>query len=186
MPKNNDFITFGIGAEETVWFVPKGTLINEDPFQVPHTSAVSLGFISEDGIKDKPGNGDLEAINDMNGTPVVFKSGAYEPSVSLSLLQSGNDYDVDKVVYGASNVIGSPDDYKVLKNKNNKSEGVIVIDYIFENGARERNVYPNATIQLSDEITNNATDLRVLPVTISLAVDSEGNASTSYKKEIAG
>lgn len=185
MPKNAEFITYGKGPADgdAVFFAPSGTTIPNDPFEDMPDTAIGLGHVSDEGDTETPGYGDAEAVYDQDGTPVKYADGDYEPTIAFSLLQSGNDFDVDQVVYGADNVIGSKDEYTINKHAKNKSVGIVVINHEFDNGARERSIYPNATIRLSDDIQNTYTDLRVLPVSVIPAVDSTtGFIGTTTKK----
>ncbi|MFV0395783.1 MAG: hypothetical protein ACK5LC_15585, partial [Coprobacillaceae bacterium] len=141
--RDAQFITYGKGpvSDDTIWFAKPGTTIETDPFKIPATTAVGLGFVSDEGDTETPGYGDAEAVYEQNGTPVIYSAGEYAPSIAANLMQSGNDFEVDKVVYGEDFVSGTAENYTITKNAANKSVGIVVVDHQFDNGARERAIY---------------------------------------------
>lgn len=184
--RRNDKVSYGkhVKNKDVIFFAPLGTPIDPDPFKIPHENAIGLGIVSSEGDKKTPGYGDKKPVPDMNGVPVLYEQGEYEPKIEANLMQTANDFEIDKVVYGDENVIGVEGNYKVLENESNGSRGVIVIDHEFDNKSRERQVYKDANIQLSGEIVNNKKDPRVFPITITPIVDSDtGNACETYKKD---
>lgn len=189
MAKDTTKITFGkeIDGQENVYFAPLGTVIDTSPFSDISAveGIVGLGEISEDGIAVTPGHSDSDPVLNMSGSPVIYTSGEYTPSLAFSLMQAGNDFEVDQVVFGKNNVVGTKEEYSVAHNKNNKSEGMLIIDTQFDNGARERKICKHMTIQLSDDIVDNYQDVRLLPCIIKPKVDLDGNAFKSYKEEKA-
>lgn len=177
-------VTFGKGPldSDTVWFAEKDTVIETDPFKVPAATAIGLGHVSDEGDTKTPGYGDPEVVYNQNGLPVKHSDGEYEPSITFNLMQAGNDFDVDKVVYGKDNVIGNEDVYYINEHAGNKSVGIVIIDHTFDNGAKERQVYSNATIKLSGDIVNNYSEVRMLPITVTPTVDENGYSCITYKK----
>ena len=187
--KDSNLITYGKGILEGdhIFYIPTTTTteieeLKNTEFKVLSVNgAIGLGEVSEDGVSTSPGHGDPEAVRNQAGAPVIHSRGEYEPSVSFNLMQTAGDIDVDRVIYGKENVIGTKENYTINKNVNNQSRGVFVIDTQLDNGGLERTIYPNASIQLSDDVVDNYTEVRLYPVTLTPSVDVKGNASYTIK-----
>lgn len=187
--KNSNYITYGKGVQDDdhVWYVPlsqksKITDLKDTAYDVSTIEgAVGLGEVSEEGVAETPGYGEPEAVRNQSGSPVTHSDGDFEPSTTFSLMQTGGDIEVDKVIYGAENVTGTINNYTIKKNSNNKATGIFVIDTMLDNGGKERTIYPNAVLKLSDDVVDNYTDVRLYPVTLTPSVDEFGQIAYTVK-----
>ncbi|MDL2211648.1 hypothetical protein LJB88_02100 [Erysipelotrichaceae bacterium OttesenSCG-928-M19] len=195
--KNNEHITYGKGLLEGdhIWYIASNNSEDVEALKdITKTvdeilpNAVGLGEVSDEGVTKTPGYGESEAVRNQAGSPVIHSDGDYEPSSAFSLMQTAGDKSVDEVLFGKNNIIEDANGgYVIKENSGNNSKGIFVIETSYDNGGKERTIYPNGLIKLSDDVVYNYSDVNLYPVTITPSVDEFGNAAYTVKSSgIAG
>ena len=164
------------------YYAPSGTTPPSDASTALANTYKCLGFISEDGVRNS-NERDNTTIKDWNGDSVLLVNTGMTDTWSTTLIEVMN-MDVLKVVFGASNVSGALATGITVKANNYAQEAaVFVFEMVFNGNVLHRVVLPNAYVSEVGEITYAAGQAVGFPITLTAAVDANGNSHYEYTKE---
>ena len=179
MTQNAQNVTYGKPkVEGAIWTAPLGTKLPVDAVEKLDIAFKSLGYVSEDGLKNE-NTIESEAIKAWGGDTVLVIQNEKTDTFTYKLIELLN-VDVLKEVYGEDNVTGTLETGITIKaNAKELPEHVIVIDMLLK-GALKRIVIPNAKVSEIAEIEYVDEDAAGFELTITAIPDAEGNSHTSY------
>lgn len=160
---------------------PIGTQLPTDASTDLNSAFKSLGYISDDGMKNN-NSSTSNPIKAWGGNTVAEGSGEKTDTFQVSLLE-GTNIEVLKTVYGDANVTGtlSTGIHVSAKNTDNGYHS-----YVFEilyGEALHRIVIPKGKITEVGEITYKDDTAVMYPVTISAVEGPTGTTHDEYIKE---
>lgn len=179
MTQNAQNVTYGKPkVEGAIWTAPLGTKLPVDAVEKLDIAFKSLGYVSEDGLKNE-NTIESEAIKAWGGDTVLVIQNEKTDTFTYKLIELLN-VDVLKEVYGEDNVTGTLETGITIKaNAKELPEHVIVIDMLLK-GALKRIVIPHAKVSEIAEIEYVDEDAAGFELTITAIPDAEGNSHTSY------
>ena len=183
MATNAAYVTAGkpkVGG--AVYRAPLGTTLPTDATTALASAFVSLGYISEDGVKNN-NSPETEDIKAWGGDIVLNTLTGKEDKFTFKLLEAMNT-DVLSAVYNSGNVTGDLSTGITVKAKAEQSEAAAyVIDMVLKNGVLKRIVIPNATVSEVSEIVYADNDAVGYEVTLAAVPDSSGYTHYEYMKQ---
>lgn len=165
----------------SVYKAPAGTTLPTDAATTLASTYVSMGYISEDGVKNSVST-ESANIKDWGGTTVYTLETSKDDTFTMTFIESLNP-DVLKAVHGDSNVSGSLSaGITVNVDSDEKTPAVWVIDMIMRGNIVKRIVIPAGTITDVGEVVYKKDEVVGYEVTITAVPDSSGNYHYEYIK----
>lgn len=166
-------------AGGAVWRAPKGTTLPTDASTALANTFVSLGAISEDGLRHSFAPS-TQIIKNWGGEIVYTFSEERPDTYTATFIESMNT-ELLKTVFGNDNVtVGTGSTKTVVHNNKELDESVYVIDEVLRGGALKRTVIPCGKVTDVGEDQNVHTGLITYELTITAMVDASGNTSYDY------
>lgn len=181
---NTDHVSYGkpkVGG--AIWSAPKGITLPTDVVSELNEAFKSLGYISEDGLKNA-NSPESDEIKAWGGDTVLVVQTAKSDTFEYTLIESTNP-EVLKEIYGEDNVEGDIETGITIRaNSSEAKPHCIVIDMIMQN-AMKRIVIPNGKVKEVGEISYTDGDVIGFPTTLEAMPDEKGNTHYEYIKKIA-
>lgn len=164
-----------------IYAAPLGSTLPTDATTALDAAFVSLGYISDAGVTESQ-NVDTSETKAWGGDTVLTINNGRTFTVQFTMLEVKNA-DVQKMVYGDSNVTGALSTGITVKGNNDALEGhAIVIEKILTDDTVMRTVYPVAYITDIADVTFSDADAIGYQVTATATPDADGNSKYDYIK----
>lgn len=162
-----------------IYSAPLGTTLPTNAIAELNEAFKSLGYISEDGLKNN-NTPETDAIKAWGGDTVDVVQNEKADTFSYTLIEALN-VDVLKEVYGVNNVSGSLETMITIKANSTPLEAhSLVVDIVLKAGILKRIVIPNATISEIGEINYADEDAIGYETTLTAMPDKNGDTHTEY------
>ncbi len=177
---NTDYVSTGAPKiSGYAYRAPVGTVLPMDATTSLDSAFISLGFISEDGVKNN-NSPETEDIKDWGGTTVISPQTSKDDTWQFILIESKNT-EVLKTIYGDDNVSGDLTTGITIKANNTELEyASYVFDMVMRGGTKKRVVLPNAKVTDVGEIAYTRSDAIGYDTTLTCSADDEGNTHYEY------
>lgn len=161
---------------------PIGTALPTDASTALAASYKTLGYISEDGVKNNISRSS-SSIKAWGGKVVATPLTEFADSFGYTLIETLND-EVLKHVFGSDNVAGTLSaGLTVHVNEKDLPNIVAVIDILLTGGKAKRIVIPNGKVSELGEISYKDSEATGYAVTLSaLPDDASGDTHIEYIK----
>ena len=158
-----------------------GTELPKDTAAALNEAFKSLGYISEDGLKNtKKSEG--EQTKAWGGEIVLDNKEKAEDVFEFTLIETTNE-DVLKAVYGTANVSGTLSaGLAVNVNDEEDAPHPFVVDMLLKGGTAKRIVIPQGKIMEVGEIVYKDNEITGYPVKLLAQKDATGNTHYEYIK----
>ena len=168
-----------------VYIAPKGTTLPTDANTALATAYKSLGYLSEDGFTN---NYEIssEDIREMGGNIVLTVLTEVSDTFTFKLI-SALDAEVQKAVYGDSNVTGTLETGMAVEISGDEpEESVWVLETIMRDGALKRIVIPDGKVSSIGEIAYRRNEAVGYELTVTALLDATaGFNHKEYTKSAA-
>ena len=162
-----------------IYSAPLGTTLHTNAIAELNEAFKSLGYISEDGLKNN-NTPETDAIKAWGGDTVDVVQNEKADTFSYTLIEALN-VDVLKEVYGVNNVSGSLETMITIKANSTPLEAhSLVVDMVLKAGILKRIVIPNATISEIGEINYANENAIGYETTLTAMPDKNGDTHTEY------
>lgn len=163
-----------------VFRAPVGTTLPTDALTALNSAFVDMGYISEDGVTNS-NSPESEIIKAWGGTPVLTVMTSKDDTWQATFISAMN-VEVQKMVYGDSNVTGSDlaTGITVTANTKDLQEYEYVIEMICKGGVAHRVVLPKAKPSEIGDVVYTDSDAVGYDVTLSCSADDAGNTHYEY------
>lgn len=162
-----------------IYSAPLGTTLPTNAIAELNEAFKSLGYISEDGLKNN-NTPETDAIKAWGGDTVDVVQNEKADTFSYTLIEALN-VDVLKEVYGVNNVSGSLETMITIKANSTPLEAhSLVVDMVLKAGILKRIVIPNATISEIGEINYADENAIGYETTLTAMPDKNGDTHTEY------
>lgn len=162
-----------------IYSAPVGTKLPKGATEALDAAFKSLGYISEDGLKNT-NTPSSETIKAWGGDTVAVVQTEKEDTFTYTLIETLN-IDVLKETYGADNVSGTLETgISVKSNSTPQAEHPVVVDMILKNGILKRIVIPSGQVSELGEISYADADAIGYETTLTAIPDSDGNSHYEY------
>lgn len=168
-----------------VYRAPIGTTLPTTAISTLDTTKfVDMGYISEDGVTNS-NSPEMETVKAWGGTPVLIVQTSREDTFQLKFISAMN-LEVQKMVYGATNVSGSALSTGISVSVNSKEleDYVYVIEMIATGNIAHRVVIPCAKPTSIGDIAYTDNEPVGYDVTLGCTADSSGNTQYNYWQNI--
>lgn len=159
---------------------PIGTTLPTDAITALSAAFASLGYISEDGLKNSR-ELERDAIKAWGGDTVLVTHNGMAQTFTFTLIEAMR-IEVLKFIHNAGNVSGialSSGIGVTVKNEDSE-EQVLAVDMILRGGVKKRIVVPRAHITEIGEITYADSAAVGYEVTVECVADDDGVYSHEY------
>lgn len=166
-----------------VFRAPIGTALPTDAVTALNVAFVDMGYISEDGVTNS-NTPEAETINDWGGTPVLRIQTSKDDTFKLKFISAENA-EVQKMVYGATNVTGTisgTNGLAVTANAKELEDYEYVIEMIARGNVAHRVVIPSAKPTEIGDIVYKSNEVVGYDVTLGCTADASGNTHYEYWK----
>lgn len=165
-----------------IFRAPVGTTLPTDATTALDNAFVDMGYASEDGLKND-NSPESTVIKAWGGTPVLTIQESKEDKFKLVFISAEN-VEVQKMVYGSTNVTGTnfSTGVSVTANAKELEEAAYVIETIARGNIAHRIVIPSAKPTEIGEIVYSDTDALGYDVTLGCTADEAGNTHYEYWK----
>lgn len=179
MSDTNNVSTAKPKVTGAVSLAPLKTVLPTDAITELDKAFISLGYISEEGIKNS-NSPETDSKNAWGGDTVITYQKNKKDTFSFSLIESTN-INVLKTVYGDENVEGNiSTGIKIKANNKELEEKSWIMDMILKDGSLKRIVIPKARITDIGEINYKDSDTIGYDITITAVPDSDGQTHYEY------
>ena len=162
-----------------IYSAPLGTTLPTNAIAELNEAFKSLGYISEDGLKNN-NTPETDAIKAWGGDTVDVVQNEKADTFTYTLIEALN-VDVLKEVYGVNNVSGSLETMITIKANSTPLEAhSLVVDMVLKAGILKRIVIPNATISEIGEINYANENAIGYETTLTAMPDKNGDTHTEY------
>lgn len=162
-----------------IYSAPLGTTLPTDAVTELDDAFKSLGYISEDGLKNN-NTPETDKIKAWGGDTVDVVQNEKADTFSYTLIEALN-VDVLKEVYGVNNVSGSLGTMITIKANSTPLEAhSLVVDMVLKAGVLKRIVIPNATVSEIGEISYADEDAIGYETTLTAMPDENGDTHIEY------
>ena len=165
-----------------IFRAPVGTTLPTDATTALDAAFIDMGYASEDGLTNS-NSPESTVINAWGGTPVLTIQESKEDTFQLVFISAEN-VEVQKMVYGTSNVTGTDvaSGLTVKANAKELEEYAYVVETIARGNIAHRIVIPSAKPTEIGEIVYSDTEALGYDVTLGCTADAEGNTHYEYWK----
>ena len=164
-----------------VYVAPYGTSLPTNTTTSLNSAFASLGYISEDGLKNE-NTPETDNIKAWGGDTVLVTQNEKTDTFTFTLIESLN-LDVLKFIYGDSNITGTlANGVTVKANADEAVDHAIVVEMVMRNSAAKRITIPCARISELGEIVYKDDEAVGYEVTITCAPDASGQTHYEYIK----
>lgn len=170
----------GVGGG--IWTAPEGTTLPTDASTALNSAFVSLGYVSEDGVKRSISR-DSNVVHAWGGDPVAVLSNKKTETFKYKLIEP-NNVDVLGLVFGAASG-NLTDGITVQSQADISTPRAYVISTLLADSVHQRIVIPSGVITDIGEISYVDNDVIGFELTITAIADSSGNTAYEYQKTIA-
>lgn len=162
-----------------VFRAPTGTELPTDATTALNEAFKALGYVSDDGLTNS-NSMDVENVKAWGGDIVLTTQTDREDTFQCTLIEAMN-IEVLKAVYGDDNVTGTLETGITVKANTKQLEPhAWVVDMVLKGDKVKRVVIPNGTITEIGDIVYSDEDAIGYEVTITAAVDANGNSHYEY------
>lgn len=162
-------------ATGELFCAPVGTTVPTDAESVLDAAFKSLGFCSEEGMKENATRSS-EKTKEWGGKVVMNNQNEYEEKYNITFIEADN-IEVKKAVYGDDNV---DENGHVTTDGSDLPNKVYVINLVGRGGSKRRMVIPNGQITEVGEVSYVKNKPVSYPVTIAAYPDTNGKCSYRY------
>jgi hypothetical protein len=163
----------------TLYTAPRGTALPVDATSELSSDYVNLGHLSADGFSEPASLSAGSTIYADGKYPVDIATSELNKSFTMTLLQA-IDQQVNRAVFGDSNVVETAEGFAVIENNRPAPACVFVIDRLVGKGALLRLVIPNGVLFRTGDIAHSTDNLMSYQITINALIDSLGNVVYRY------
>ena len=161
-----------------IWRAPVGTPIPSDAKTALNAAFKSLGYISDDGVKNE-NKLDTDDVKAWGGNTVASLLKEKTDKFEVTLIEALN-VEVLKTAFGSKNLTGTLDDKVVIKSNSSETEDAIyVIETVLKGGYIKRIVVPAGTISEVGEVEYK--DDAVIGYELTITAKPDGSENTHYE-----
>ncbi|EJU21646.1 phage tail tube protein [Mogibacterium sp. CM50] len=176
---NSAYVTAGkpkVGG--AIFRAPLGTAVPTDAKTALDKAFKSLGYISDDGVKNE-NKIDTDDVKAWGGNTVASLLKEKTDKFEMTLIEALN-VEVLKTVFGSSNVTGTLADKVTIKSNSAEAEdGIYVVETVLKGGYLKRLVIPVG--QISDVGEVEYKDDAVIGYEITITAKPDGTENTHYE-----
>lgn len=183
---DKDSLNVSVGKGKTsgyAYVAPSSVTAPTDATTALASGYVSLGYISEDGITNSF-DSDSEDYKDMNGDTIYSGTTSRTETFQLTLVETKKETLIE--AFGDDNVeVDGSGNITVKSNNATRASKRYVFELVLNNNRVERVVIPNGKVTEVGDITVSSGELLGYEITITAALDENGNSSYRYISKLA-
>lgn len=159
---------------------PRGTKLPTSIEEALDPAFVNVGYVSSDGWTETTDFDTSDAVNDVNGDPVLPETRTSTKETLKFKLISLNK-DAAGVQYGTKNVTDAAGVLKIVHNWGNLDDDLsVVLDLVLKNNRRWRKVVGGCSVTGLDDSAISSSEVVGREVTVSYAADEDGTTCIDY------